>query len=404
MSAVVPTSVYPSLEGSENPFEFLGYLREHEPVFQLPGRPNIYLLTRYEDVKRAIADWQTFSNTKARSGLSGIWFGGGPSDATMINELDPPLHRPQRVIAQAPIAPGRLRTYIDLITSLVDGLIDDFAALGRAEFVSAFAHPLPLKLTMQLLDIPESDTDWIVTWTSFESAGLSWMPDGFREAQSVHAHKMLDYLSEMLEDRLARPREDVISFVLQEQVRREGEFSMPQARAISAMLLAGGVITTAHFLSSALLLLLSHPDQMGKVRTNSDLIPRMIEEALRLEGPVLWSPRRLAVDTEVHGVKLPAGSHVLLMQAAANRDPSRFEDPETFDIERPNALDHLTFGFGDHFCLGAPLARLESRIAFERLLHRLENIRLVQHQEIRHIASPQFRGLQRLEIEFDPTP
>jgi cytochrome P450 len=401
--SVVPAPVYPSLEGSENPFEFLGYLREHQPVFQLPDRPNIYLMTRYEDVRRAIADWKTFSNTQARSGLSGIWFGGGPSDATMINELDPPLHRPQRGIAQAPVAPGRLRTYVDRITSLVDGLIDQFAAEGRAEFVSAFSHPLPLKVTMELLDIPESDTDWIVTWTSFESAGLSWMPEEFRDTQSVHAHKMLDYLSEMLEDRLAKPREDVISFVVQEQVRREGEFDMPKARAISAMLLAGGVITTAHFMSSVMLLLLSHPDQMEKIRANHDLIPRMLEEALRLEGPVLWSPRRVAVDTELHGVTIPAGSHALLMSAAANRDPSRFEDPDTFDIERPNALDHLSFGFGDHFCLGSPLARLESRIAFERLLTRLDNIRIVRPQEIRHITSPQFRGLQSLEIEFDPT-
>jgi cytochrome P450 len=146
MTATAPAPVYPSLEGSEDPFPFLNHLREHQPVYQIPDRPNIYLLTRYDDVKRALSEWSTFSNTEARSGLSGIWFGGGPEDATMINELDPPLHRPQRVLAQAPIAPGRLRSYVTLITELVDGLIDRFIDDGSTEFVSAFAHQLPLKL------------------------------------------------------------------------------------------------------------------------------------------------------------------------------------------------------------------------------------------------------------------
>jgi cytochrome P450 len=401
MTATAPAPVYPSLEGSEDPFPFLNHLREHQPVYQIPDRPNIYLLTRYDDVKRALSEWSTFSNTEARSGLSGIWFGGGPEDATMINELDPPLHRPQRVLAQAPIAPGRLRSYVTLITELVDGLIDRFIDDGSTEFVSAFAHQLPLKLTMQLLGIPESDMDWIITWTSFESSGLSWMPDEFREGQKVHAQKMLSYLSDMLLERLENPGDDVISFVVQEQVGREGEFKMPQARAISAMLLAGGVITTAHFMASALLLLLQHRDQMAKVRADTSLIPRMLEECLRLQGPVLWQPRRMAVEIELHGITIPKGSHVLLMQAAANRDPAKFAEPDRFHVDRPDVMDHLGFGFGEHFCLGAPLARLESRIAFERLFARLADIRLIEPQRIEHIRSPQFRGVRSLNIEFD---
>jgi cholest-4-en-3-one 26-monooxygenase len=192
----------------------------------------------------------------------------------------------------------------------------------------------------------------------------------------------------------------VISEVVAEQVGRDGALNVAEVRAVSAALLAGGVVTTAHFMASAMLLLLENPDQLAKVRVEPTLIPRCTEEALRLEAPTQWTPRRAVQDVELAGVSIPAGAFVLLLQGACNRDPAVFDEPDRFDVTRPNATDHLSFGYGPHFCLGAPLARLEVRVAFEQLLARLDNLRLASGNELTHNPSPQFRGLRRLELEF----
>jgi len=147
--------------------------------------------------------------------------------------------------------------------------------------------------------------------------------------------------------------------------------------------------------------MLEHPDQLAAVTADHGKIPRMFEESLRLEDPVQWNPRLATRDVEIGGVSVPKGAYVVIVFGSGNRDERVFEDPERFDVSRANATEHLSFGYGNHFCLGAPLARLEGRIAFERLLSRLTNIRLADDNDLTHITSAIFRGLNRLVLEFD---
>jgi cytochrome P450 len=233
---------------------------------------------------------------------------------------------------------------------------------------------------------------------------LQFLSSEFNEAQRARSTAMNEYLRDRILERYELRTDDVISDVIEAHVATRGELNIDEVLPQVAILLGGGVGTTAHFLASAMLLLVENPEQMALVRSDHALIPRMLEEALRLEGPLQWMPRRVARDVTLHGTDFPKGSFVLLSIGGANRDGARFECPGAFDVSRERPQEHLSFGYGLHFCLGAPLARLEMKLGFEGLLTRLDNIRLAPGADLRHIESPQMRGLARLELEFDPAP
>jgi cytochrome P450 len=394
------------MEGAECPWPVFEYLRREAPVYQLPDRPNIYVITRYEDVRYVFATPEIFSSFNSRDGLLGfdILLSTSSSGGKGMIQTDAPDHKPKRALGFAALRPARLKAFDPLIHQIVDGLIDGFIDDGQCNFVEAFATQLPTILTLRLMGVPEEDMPWVRLWATFEASGASWMPKDFLERQRENGAKMFDYLTARLQERYENLGEDLMSDVIRAQVKRDGEFDLPEVRAQVAILLGGGVVTTAHFLSSLLLLLIQHPEQMAMVRRDPKLIVPVIEEGIRLEMPAVWQPRVVTRDVELAGVTIPAGSYALAMQGAANRDETKFECPANFDITRPNAHEHLSFGHGPHMCLGMPLARMEVRIALERLLARLENIRLAPGNDLTHIPSPSFRGLNRLDIEFDNAP
>jgi cytochrome P450 len=164
------------------------------------------------------------------------------------------------------------------------------------------------------------------------------------------------------------------------------------------------VLTTAHSIGSTMLLLLAHPNELERVKADFDRLETTINEAIRVESPIQWVPRVAASDHEVGGTLIPQGSYVLVMWGSANRDPAFWKDPEQFEPDRPKLKNHVAFGYGIHFCLGAPLARMESRLAIEGLLTRLPDLRLAPSNDFKHIGSPSFRGLRRLDVEFTPVP
>jgi cytochrome P450 len=393
---------YPGPAGSEDPWPLLERLRAESPVFELPYRPGAYVVTRYEDVRFILGHPELFSSSSVRSQLSGFAIIDDPTTPDRaMNECDDPEHVGKRRIAFAPLKPGRLKTYEPMITELADGLIDDFVNEGRVEFVDSFAHPLPARLTCRLMGVPLEDEKFVRGWGRFESSGLAWMDDEFKARQRENGARMFEYLTELIGARRENPTDDVISSVIKEQVDRDGEFHLADVRAQCAILLGGGVVTTAHFFSSCMRLLVDDPNQMSRIRGDFRLIPNMIDEGLRLDPPTMWQPRRARQDVELGGCTVPKDSFLLMMFCSGNRDDRKFECPAHFDIGRPNAKDHLSFGYGSHFCLGAPLARIELRVGFERLLTRLKNIRFAPDNDFEHIASASFRGLRRLELEFD---
>jgi cytochrome P450 len=394
---------YPSPGGFEPAEPFLAHLREHAPVYELPDRQNVFLVTRYDDARYVLSRPELFLNRWSRRSLNGADILFGPrAEVASISEVDGADHQRMRRHAYTPITPGRLKAAVPLIEEIVDELISAFIGRGHAEFVSEFAHPLPLRLTRRLMDLPADDEPWLAKWAKAEAAGLSWASEEFRARQAENGAAMVDYLDARLRERAEDPGDDVLSVLAASQLERDGELNLPECRVQAAALLFGGINTPAHFLASILRRLLDDPDQMALVLNNRKLIPRMIEEALRLDGPNTWNRRVVAEDTELGGVAIPKGAFPLIMHGSANRDSERFECPLQLDVERANAREHLSFGYGTHSCLGAPLARMDAKVAYEHLFDRLGVIRLAPGNDFAVVESPQFHGLRRLEIEFDP--
>jgi cytochrome P450 len=394
---------YPSVKGAECPYPLYEKWRSVEPVRPVDGHPDWFTVSRYADCLYVLRHPEIYSSVGSRSRMASIDanLGDRRVEGVSMIDSDPPHHRDARSLCTRMFTPRRLRTYEPVIRRIADELIDAFADRGRVEFVNEFASPLSIRVTSELFGIPRADEQWIKEWGTLEASGLPWVSEERRRQQLVNGEQMREYLTEMLLDRYERPRDDVYSEIVQEQVRRTGTFDLAYALAQVSVLTAGGVITTAHLVGSAMLLLLSYPDQLAKVQADHELIPKMFDEAMRLESPSQWNPRVATVDTELAGVRIPAGSHVLVMFASANRDEQRWPAAERFDVTRPDANDHLAFGQGPHTCLGAQLARLEGRVAFEQLLTRLPGLRLAEGNDFTHLPSPSFRGLNHLLVEFD---
>jgi cytochrome P450 len=391
---------YPSTDGAECPFPLYAFWRVQAPVYQLPDRPDVYVVSRYEDVKNVARDPATFSSVGSRTRLNGFGFVGESTPGLTIVESDPPDHRAKHDLAFDALKPGRIRDHAGWIQEIVDGLIDRFIERGECEFVGEFARRLPVAVTARFFGIPDDDLPLLEQWADLEVSGLSWMPPDRQERQRRNALEMGEYLERLVRDRHENAGTDFVSQMILSQAERDGEPDLDEILAISSNVLAGGAATTQHMLGGALLLLLEHPDQLERCRNEPSWIPRVLNEAMRLESSVQWVPRIVMSDTEIAGTPIPADSYVLIVFASANRDPERFEDPDRFDPSRRDVGDQIAFGTGIHSCIGAPLARLEGRIAVERLLARLVDIRLAPGHEIRHVPSPSFRGLQSLPIIF----
>lgn len=394
---------YPYPEGSECPYPLFEQLRDEAPVYEMPDRAGVFIVTRYDDVHTVLATPVIYASRNSRGGLNGIDWASAAAESASMLESDAPDLKPKRDLAFTALKPARMKLYDSRIQELADELIDAFVERGNCDFVQEFARPLPMRLTLWLMGVPEEDMEFIKLWGRFESSGLSFMPEEFQEQQRRNGQRMTAYLTDLLQSRYATPGDDIVSLVVSEHVARDGSFDPAYVLQQLIVLLAGGVNTTAHFLSSMLLLLLENPEQLERARIGPKELKRTIEECLRLESPAVWVSRYVTKDTELDGTQIPAGSFVLAMLASANRDRDKFDCPADLDVSRPNVRDHMAFGYGKHFCIGAPLARLEVRIAFERLFARLGDIRLAAGNDFTHFESSSFRGLNHLQIEFEPS-
>jgi cytochrome P450 len=394
---------YPSLEGSECPYPFYTWARDKHPVYQLPGT-TFYFLSRHADVDHVMMNPELFSSVGRTLGTrpeprprtaSGI-------EIRPLMESDDPDHRRHRQFLFQLLNPAAMARYRPFIAEICDTLIDRFIEAGECEFVAAFSAPLPALVTARVAGFPDSVIEDLGRWGRIEASGAPFLPPERFAEHVACRNAMVEYVQKALEERLETPREDGLSQLLRSQIERDGELCMPYIALQAMVLLAGGVSTTAHMVAMAMQQLLQHPEQLHKVKADRSLIPAFIEEALRLETPVQWLPRRVVEDVEIAGVRIPAGSHVIMGLAAANRDGREYAEPDTFNVERKGGNRHLGFGRGMHNCIGQALARTEMTIAFDKLFTRLNNLRLAPDNDFRHLESASFRGLERLHIFFDP--
>jgi cytochrome P450 len=397
--------VYPSPPVIECPFAFYEALRADAPVHILPNGDAI--VSRWDDLAYVVQHPEVFSSLVGPTNehvLGGPRVGGDDSGPWTLSFCDDPEHKRNRLLNAFVVSGDHLRAYEPIIRRVADTLIDGFAARGEAEFRSEFATPLPRRVMMEIMALPEADDDRFARWFGGQGPrGARLASPEQQEDERRNRRELAEYMRELIIARADGDGTDYLSELTRAQIARDGEIDVPYLVTEGVGMFGAAAATTAHFIANTMLVLLERPDELARVRDDHDRLRPLLEEVLRVESPVQWSSRVTAVDTELHGVTIPSGSNVLLFWGSANRDASTFEDPEQLQVGRPGvAKRHMAFGYGMHRCIGAPLARLEAVISFEQVLDRLAGLRLADGAEIVHIQAMNQRAPLELPIRFDP--
>ncbi|MFJ9209027.1 cytochrome P450 [Streptomyces sp. NPDC102264] len=417
-SGTSPQSLYdPTGELLADPYEVYARLRETAPVQRIvgpDGRP-AWIVTRYEDVRKSLAD-PRLSLDKSRALPGGYrGFGLPPAlDANLLN-MDPPDHtRIRRFVARA-FTTRRIEELREPVRRTADELLDALESGGRTDLVASYAAPLPIVVICELLGVPARDRRDFREWTDALMAPDPARPERMKEAIAA----MLAFFTELLAHKRAEPGDDLLSALI--AVRDEGEeaggetprdarashgdggdrLSEDELMSLAFLILFAGYENTVQLIGNSVLALLQHPGQLAALRAEPGRTAAAVGEFARYEGPALLAIRRFAVeDLTIGGVTVPAGETVMLSLAAANRDPHRFTDPDRLDLDRDTA-GQVALGYGIHYCLGAPLARLETEIALNALLERFPRLELaVPYEELRWRPSTRARGLIALPVRL----
>ncbi|MFI6691873.1 cytochrome P450 [Streptomyces sp. NPDC050433] len=396
-------------EFATDPYPAYAWLREHAPVRRttLPSGVDAWLVTRYVDAKRALADPRLSKNpvhhaeqahAKGKTGIPGE---RGAELMTHLLNIDPPDHtRLRRLVSQA-FTPRRVAEFAPRVKELTDGLIDAFAAKWEADLIHDFAFPLPIYAICDLLGVPREDQDDFRDW-----AGMMIRHGGGpRGGVARSVKKMRGYLAELIHRKRDDPGDDLISGLIRASDHGE-HLTENEAAAMAFILLFAGFETTVNLVGNGVYALLRHPDQRERLQRSlrageTDLLATGVEELLRYDGPVELATWRYATEpVQLGGQSVAVGDPVLVVLAAADRDPDRFADPDRLDLSRSDNK-HLGYGHGIHYCLGAPLARLEGQTALGTLLTRLPDLRLaVDPSELRWRGGLIMRGLRTLPVRF----
>ena len=357
-------------------------LRDEHPVYHDPlGR--FVALSRFEDVRSAALDWERFSSTgkiEARVGK--------PS----LNALDPPRHGQLRALIAQAFKPRRIADLEPEVRRIARELLGGFAASGACEAVEDFSALLPSRVMGRLLGMPDELLPVCRALT--DASKRRTTPEGGAQAMQ----RGYEIFAELYAARRRAPRDDLLSDLLAARIDGES-LSEDELLAFGWLMLVGGNDTTAGLIGNGLELLARHPEQRAALVADPALIPAAVEEMLRIAAPTHTLPRRAACDIELERGRITEGSRVHLLWAAANLDEREFPEPERFDIRR-NAARHLAFGQGPHFCLGAALARLEARVAFEEFLRHIPEYEI--DGEPQRLVSIVFQGFEKLPLRFAP--
>ena len=382
-----------------DPYTGLALMRREQPVQRLDmsGLPHaeskpVFMVYRHEEVAQMLRDNETFSSSIIIDA-----FGDALGKHVMLG-MDEPEHGRHRALVSKAFSQKALARWEDeLVGKVGNELIDQFADRGRADLSREFTFPYPTQIIAGLLGLPRDDYPQFQRWSIALLSILFNRERGLAASEALRA-----YFVPILADRRQQPREDLISGLAQAEIDGE-KLSDEEIFSFLRLLLPAGVETTYRSLGNLLFGLLSDPGQFDAVRADRSLIPQAIEEAVRWEPPLLTITRVATRDTELAGVPIPAGSSVMPVLGAANRQDDRYQDPDRFDIFR-SARAHIGFGHGVHVCLGMHLARLEMRVALNLLFDRLPNLRLDPQGDDPHIRGQVFRSPTSLPVLFDAHP
>ncbi|WP_175409700.1 cytochrome P450 [Streptomyces sp. TRM64462] len=383
-------------EFTADPYPVYAKLRAAGPVHEVlaPDGQQVWLVVGHAEARAVLAD-PRLSKSPSTIGLTML-------DEEVIGPnllvVDPPDHTRLRKLVAREFTARRVEALRPRVQAIVDELLDAMAPAGHADLVDALAFPLPITVICELLGVPTADRDRFRAWSDEIVA-----PTG-ADAERAAVYGLAAYLDELIEDkRCAGPADDLLSALLRTRAEDGDRLSAPELRALAYLLLIAGHETTVNLISNGVRALLTHPDQLAALRADFGLLDGAVEEMLRYDGPVETATYRFTREPVAVGDTLiPAGRAVLVGLDAGDRDPGRYPDPDRFDIRRDTA-GHLAFGHGIHYCLGAPLARLEARIALRALLERFPRLALdhdPSSEPLDWLPGLLMRGVRRLPVRW----
>lgn len=379
-----------------NPYPMYAELRKASPLFHFAPL-DLWMILDYEGVKRALFDHESFSSSVTPpTGKAPDW----------LVFSDPPRHTKLRAIIMRAFTPRSIAALEPRIREISHDLLAPQLERGEMDLVADYAGPLPTIVIAEMIGIPAADRPRFLRWSE-AIMGLSYAVEGGPEAQRmIEAHaaakeEMTAYLPALLEERRRAPKDDLLTRLVEAEVDGD-RLTEQDILGFFQLLLAAGTETTTNVIDNAILSFMENPGELARLRQAPELLPSAIEEIVRYRSPGQMMFREARKDVEMHGQVIPAGRQVLAMIGSANRDPEHFADPDRFDIGRdPNP--HLAFGHGVHFCIGAPLARLEARVAIADLVSLLPALELASQEPWEPRRALNIHGPVRLPIRFEPS-
>lgn len=390
-----------------NPYPLYWLLRRVQPVLHF-SRYDLWFATRYDDVKKVLSDYEHFSSDFRRAFRPGEEL--DQSSKISLIASDPPVHTKLRGLMTKAFTPKAVASLEGRIGKLTHDLLDQVDVAGQMDLVQDLAYPLPVMVIAEMLGVPAADRGQFKVWSD---AVVRSADDIFSTAQDAQGNRtgsdaplgageMGRYFAEIIAQRRSFPQNDLISGLVAAELDGE-KLSEWDLLDFCSLLLVAGNVTTTNLISNAVLLFLQHRNALEAVRDDPSLLPDAIEEVLRFRSPVQFMFRISSTETELGGRTVPPDQRVIALIGSANRDESQFENANRFDITRkPNR--HIAFGQGVHYCLGAPLARLEAKVALNILLERLPNLARSRSGALPPTDGVILHGVKNLPVRWDARP
>jgi len=398
-----------SPEVQECPFQVYRQLQDEAPVWQMPGT-NVFVVTRYDDIRAIIRDPARFSSNfsallnagSSNDEVTAIYEQGYEMVETLLTQ-DPPRHRVYRNLVNKVFSNKRIEGMRDDIEATANKLIDGWIDDAEVDLLNRFCVPLPIYVIADQLGVPRSELAMIKKWSDASASRLGRLAD--EEQQIQNAKDIVEfqhYFADLIDQMRGNPQDNIISDLANNTIDEGRQLTKSEALGMIQQILVAGNETSTASIAGGVVLLIQNSEEQAKLRSNPDLISGAVEEILRLETPTTGMWRRATQDAQIGGVAIPEGSFLMVRFAAGNRDESVFKRGGEMRVDRDNADNHLAFGQGTHFCLGAQLARTELQVALTALLSRTENWGLVEGKNpLTHNPNVLLRGLTDLHISFD---